>query len=380
VGLLLSGGVDSGLLLSLMSLYGQAWPTYTAGYGKSEYKDDELSEAAETAHAFAATNVPVELTIETFESELPKIVSQIEEPIATSSVVPMYFVCERARQDVKVALVGQGPDELFGGYTRHLGVHYGGYWRNVPSWLRSGIEAGIERLPRNEALKRGIQSLSIPDRMQRYQNVFSIMPGAVVDGLFRDGAVPDGAGDSVRQLWRELEPEMEGLDELGGFQVLELRSSLPDELLMYADKLSMAHSLEVRVPYLDKEIVEYVEQLPASMKVRHGQRKWLHRRVSERLLPGAILRRKKRGFAVDVVDRWFYGSLRTKLGSYLLDESSLMYGILRPPAVKSLLDDHRSGRSDNHKILFSLVVFEQWLRSNESSDAPVGVRARMAHG
>jgi asparagine synthase (glutamine-hydrolysing) len=380
VGLLLSGGVDSGLLLSLMSLYGQAWPTYTAGYGKSEYKDDELSEAAETAHAFAATNVPVELTIETFESELPKIVSQIEEPIATSSVVPMYFVCERARQDVKVALVGQGPDELFGGYTRHLGVHYGGYWRNVPSWLRSGIEAGIERLPRNEALKRGIQSLSIPDRMQRYQNVFSIMPGAVVDGLFRDGAVPDGAGDSVRQLWRELEPEMEGLDELGGFQVLELRSSLPDELLMYADKLSMAHSLEVRVPYLDKEIVEYVEQLPASMKVRHGQRKWLHRRVSERLLPGAILRRKKRGFAVDVVDRWFYGSLRTKLGSYLLDESSLMYGILRPPAVKSLLDDHRSGRSDNHKILFSLVFFEQWLRSNESSDAPVGVRARMAHG
>jgi asparagine synthase (glutamine-hydrolysing) len=363
-----------------MSLNGQAWPTYTAGYGKSEYKDDELSEAAETAHAFAATNVPVELTVKTFESELPKIVSQVEEPIATSSVVPMYFVCERARQDVKVALVGQGPDELFGGYTRHLGVHYGGYWRNVPSWLRSGIEAGIERLPRNEALKRGIQSLSIPDRMQRYQNVFSIMPGAVVDGLFRDGAVPDGAGDSVRQLWRELEPEMEGLDELGGFQVLELRSSLPDELLMYADKLSMAHSLEVRVPYLDKEIVEYVEQLPASMKVRHGQRKWLHRRVSERLLPGAILRRKKRGFAVDVVDRWFYGSLRTKLGSYLLDESSLMYGILRPPAVKSLLDDHRSGRSDNHKILFSLVVFEQWLRSNESSDAPVGLRARMAQG
>ena len=104
--------------------------------------------------------------------------------------------------------------------------------------------------------------------MQRYQNVFSIMPGDDIDGLFRDGLLPDGAGDSIRECWSGLEPEMEGSDELGGFQVLEIRSSLPDELLMYADKLSMAHSLEVRVPYLDKEVVEYAERLPASFKIR----------------------------------------------------------------------------------------------------------------
>jgi asparagine synthase (glutamine-hydrolysing) len=365
LGLLLSGGVDSGLLLGLMSLYGDAWPTYTVGYGKSAYKDDELSEAAETARIFSAKNVAVELSKETFEQSLTKIVSILEEPIAASSIVPMYFVCERARQDVKVVLMGQGPDELFGGYTRHLGVHYGRYWRNVPDALRKGIEAGIAHLPRNEALKRGVYSLGIENRMQRYQQVFSIMPGNTVDSLFRAGMLPEGAGDSIRGFWKDLEPEMEGTDELGGFQILEMRSSLPDELLMYADKLSMAHGIEVRVPFLDREIVEYAERLPASFKVRYGQRKWLHRKVSEDFLPETILNRKKRGFAVNVVDKWFNNTLSNNMNGHLLDSTSLMFQFLNPEVVGHILEAHRSGRSDNHKILFSLVVFEEWLRSNQ---------------
>src|SRR5476649_1769924 len=110
---------------------------------------------------------------------------------------------------------------------------------------------------------------------------------------------------------------MEKLDELGGFQLLELRSSLPDELLMYADKLSMAHALEARVPYLDREVVEHVQQLGASFKVRHGVRKWLHRRVCRQFLPPEILRRKKRGFAVNVVGDWFRQSLQGRIKDYL---------------------------------------------------------------
>jgi asparagine synthase (glutamine-hydrolysing) len=361
----LSGGLDSGLLLGLMSLYGKSWPTYTVGYGKAAFKDDELAEAAETARVFSATNAAVTLSRETFERALPRIVSVLEEPIAASSIVPMYFVCQRARQDVKVVLVGQGPDELFGGYKRHLGIRYGEVWRDVPGWLRKGVETGVEKLPRNETLKRGVYALNTSDRMQRYQNTFSIMPGEVVDGLFQDGALPTGAGDTIRDIWRELEPEMEGTDELGAFQVLEIRSSLPDELLMYADKLSMAHGLEARVPYLDKELVEYTERLPASFKVRAGQRKWLHRKVSEQFLPKEILKRKKRGFAVNVVDQWFDGSLDSKLATYLQDPSSLMFGLLRPPAVRHLLEEHRTGKRDNHKILFSLVVLEEWLRSGK---------------
>lgn len=369
VGLLLSGGMDSALLLALMNLHGREWPTYTVGYGRAGFKDDELDDAAATSRHFGSRHTPVGLTREGFEAGLPRIVAALEEPIASSSIVPMFHVCERARRDVKVALIGQGPDELFGGYTRHLGVRYGAHWRSVPAWLRQACAAGVEHLPRNEALKRGVASLDVPDRMRRYRDVFSLMPGAAVDGLFRRGILADDPGERVVDYWRDLEPEMAGCDELGGFQVLELRSSLPDELLMYGDKLSMAHGLEVRVPYLDREVVEYALRLPASFKVRWGQRKWLHRRVAERHLPAEILARKKRGFAVNVVDDWFAGSLGGRIGNYLLDDQSLMYRWLEPSAVRELLDAHRSRRSDNHKALFSLVVLEEWLRS-EHAGAP----------
>jgi asparagine synthase (glutamine-hydrolysing) len=135
--------------------------------------------------------------------------------------------------------------------------------------------------------------------------------------------------------------------------------------MLYADKISMAHGLEVRVPYLDKEVVEFAARLPARFKVRWGQRKWLHRRVSERFLSQKILARKKRGFAVNVVDEWFNGSMDSKLTGYLLDGSSRMFEFLEPRAVARLLDEHRAGRRDNHKMLFSLVVLEEWLRAHD---------------
>jgi len=362
LGLLLSGGIDSGLLLGLMKLYGDSWPTYTVGYGK-KFKDDELSDAAETSKIFSVQNVAVELDRETFEASLPKIVTFLEEPVCTSSIVPMYFVSQCAREDVKVALIGQGPDELFGGYRRHLGVHYGANWRALPDWLKNPITTVINALPRNEALKRGVYSLNIPNRIQRYQHVFSIVPGETIDGIFQDGVLPPNSGDRVLDYWEELVDLMENTDELGGLQFLEIRSSLPDELLMFGDKLSMAHSLEVRVPYLDREVVEYVERLPAHFKIRNGTQKWLHRQVCQDFLPKSILRRKKRGFATNVVDEWFRDSLSRKLEDVLLDNNSFMFQFFHPEAVRQLLAKHISGKNDNYKILFSLVVFEEWLRS-----------------
>ena len=154
----------------------------------------------------------------------------------------------------------------------------------------------MNRLPRNETLKRGIHSLGIDDRLQRYQQVFSIAPGDEINALFREDALPGNGPVDLVDYWRTLLPQMEQLDELGGFQLIEIRSSLPDELLMYADKLSMAHSLEGRVPYLDRTVVEYAQRLDATFKVRNGSRKWLHRRVCEKFLPPQIMQRKKRGF------------------------------------------------------------------------------------
>ena len=369
VGILLSGGLDSGLLLALMNEQGGPWPAYTIGYGET-FEDDELADARETAALLGARHVPVKLDRAEFERSLPKIVECLEEPIAASSIVPMYFVSQRARQDVKVALIGQGPDELFGGYKRHLGVRYGNWWRRLPSGLRSALGFAVNGLHRNETLKRGAHSLGIENRLTRYQHVFSLAPAETIDGLFRGDVLPGRPGHELTEYWRALLPQMEHADELGGFQLLEIRSSLPDELLMYADKLSMAHSLEVRVPYLDRTVVEYVQRLGARFKIRRGTRKWLHRRVCRSYLPLRVLKRKKRGFAANVVDEWFRSSLNCELSEMLLDERSLMFGLLNPKPVRRLLEGHQSGRQDNHKLLFSLVMLEQWLRGSGSYMRP----------
>lgn len=365
LGLLLSGGIDSGLLLALMNLFGKEWPTFSIGYGDL-FKDDELKDASETASFFGAHHTSIQINFKIFEEALPKIVNYLEEPIASSSIVPMYFVSQRAREDVKVALIGQGPDELFGGYMRHLGVKYGKYWRSLPKWFQELGGEFIKILPRQEALKRGIYSLCISDRIRRYQNVFSIIPSKIVDGLFREDVLPPNPGDKVLDLWADLEPAISKIDDLGAFQLLEIRSSLPDELLMFGDKLSMANSLELRVPYLDREIVEYVQRLTANYKIRNFSRKWLHRRICEDFLPKEIINRKKRGFAVNVVDQWLRDSLIKKLEDLILDPKSLIFKIIKQSEVLNLLLEHKKKINNNYKILFSIIITEIWMRLNNN--------------
>lgn len=366
VGLLLSGGIDSGLLLALMNLNGTNWPTYTVGYG-SDFSDDELVDGEQTARLFASNHTSIAITRSIFEEALPRIVTSLEEPVATSSIVPMNFLCDRARHDVKVALIGQGPDELFGGYRRHLGVRYAALWSRLPGWARAMISSVVDALPRNETLKRGVYALALRDRMRLYQHVLSLLPGTEVDQLFREGLLDSGSDDTILECWDGLAALMPTTDELGGLQFLEVRSTLPDELLMYADKLSMAHGLELRVPYLDKEIVEYVERLPAKLKVRYGSRKWLHRCVCKSFLPHPVMKRRKRGFASNVVDDWFRSDGKSKMADAFLDPGSRMYQYLRPEAVLNLLGQHTSGRRDSHKVLFSLALFEEWLRAHEET-------------
>ena len=370
VGLLLSGGVDSGLLLALMNQNGGNWPTYTVGYGSS-FADDELQLAAETSRLLGSRHSSVELDQETFGRTLPSIVRVLEEPVAASSVVPMYFVSQRARKDVKVALIGQGPDELFGGYLRHIGIAYSGYWRSLPSWVRTPGAAIIGTLPRNETLKRGMYSLHVGDRLRRYERTLSLVADKTMDELFRDAGISSKTDTAFFDCAGGLKEFMSGMDDLGGFQLLELRSTLPDELLMYSDKLSMAHGLEVRVPFLDREIVEWVQRLDSKFKVRHLSRKWLHRRACQKLLPPELVRRRKRGFAVNVVDGWFREGESRPFEELLLDSSALIYGYLRHDTVSRLLRAHASGRADNHKILFSLVVLEHWLRERPLAPEPV---------
>lgn len=361
VGLLLSGGIDSALLLALMNENGVDWPTYTVGYGES-YVDDELEDAKVTAQVLKSRHTGIRISRTVFEQELGNIVASLEEPVATSSIVPMYFVCQRAREDVKVGLVGQGPDELLGGYPRHLGARYADKWASLPSWARAPLRRIIAGLPRNETLKRGLYALGSGSAEHRVQRILSLLPGEQIEGLFWDGLLEVDLGEKLVQCWSDLTDLAPRDDQLGHLQFIEVRSTLPDELLMYADKLSMAHSLELRVPYLDKDIVEYVGRLPASLKVRYGIRKWLHKQVCRKFLPEAIVRRRKRGFAMTVVDGWFRDVLGGAMASTFADEDSAIYQFLKPASVRQLYADHVAGRHDNHKVLFSLVVLEKWLR------------------
>ncbi|WP_211216440.1 asparagine synthase (glutamine-hydrolyzing) [Paractinoplanes globisporus] len=362
VGLLLSGGVDSALLLALMSEHGTGRQTYTVGYGDS-YAGDELADAAATARYFGASHTEVRLNRFAFETVLSEVIDSLEEPIATASMVALHHVCARAGQDLKVALIGQGPDELLGGYQRHLGVRYGSAWRSLPAPVQSVTRSVLGRAHRAEALHRGLFALDDADPMRRFQQVFSLLPGSAVDGLFADDVLPPGAGDAILDCWADSAVHMGG-DELAAFQYLEVRSSLPDELLLAADKIGMRHSLELRVPYLDHEIIEYAARLPASLKVRRGTRKWLHKRLCRQYLPPEMVRRPKRAFADDVVDRWFRESLSGKLGKMLLADDAPLYSFLRPEPVRQLVTEHQSGHRDHHKIIFSLVVLEEWLRAS----------------
>jgi asparagine synthase (glutamine-hydrolysing) len=361
LGLLLSGGIDSALLLALMNENGIDWPTYSVGYGDS-YVLDELADAEETARILKSRHTSVRITRAEFERELSSIVSSLEEPVTTSSIVPMYFVCQRARKDVKVGLVGQGPDELFGGYPRHLGARYGSAWSVLPTWTRAPLEWAVTALPRNEALKRGLYAFGSGSTLQRTGRILSLLPGDRIEGLFWDGLLKTDSEKKLIQCWADLADLVPQTDTLGRLQFMEVRSTLPDELLMYADKLSMAHNLELRVPYLDKDVVEYAERLGSDLKVRNGVGKWIHKQVCRKFLPASIVRRPKRGFATTVVDSWFRDSLGGNMANTFADKSAEIYKLLDPVVVSKLYEDHLAGRHDNHKILFSLIVLEEWLR------------------
>lgn len=360
LGLLLSGGMDSGLLLSLMSEFDSGWQTYSVGYGKS-FKDDELEDAAATAAHFKASNAQVRIDREEFERSLPQIIAALEEPIASSSIVPMYHVCERARADLKVALIGQGPDEMFGGYLRHLGVCYGKYWRSMPTYSRQVLKRVLPTLHRSETLRRSLFSLDESDRLLRYRAIFSLLPGDEINSLFHNDLLPPNPDGLILDCWKDLIPHIADVDEMTGFNFLELNSTLPDELLMYADKLSMAHSLELRVPYLDHDIVEYVLRLDKSYKIRFFSRKFLHKKSASEILPETIINRRKRGFAVNVVDQWFREAMDSRLDEILRDPTSHVYDFFDYDNTMDMYKAHQDGRADYHKIIFSIVCLEYWL-------------------
>jgi len=370
VGALLSGGVDSTATATIMSrLTDEPIDTFTVGFG-SGYRLDELQQARATARRLGTRHHEIVVSADEYKEFLPFSVWHLEEPVATDSTLAYYKVCELAHESVKVVLTGQGADEPFAGYQRHLGERYGVLYRALPEPIREGIVARIiAGLPRNERLKRAVRSLGTTDPRRRAIAVWSVIDSATASHLSRRDGAPDllAAG----RLWEE---EVRHLDGLSQMLYMDARLALADNLLMYGDKMSMAVSLEARVPFLDLELMRFVESLPPSVKIRRGRRKYILKRAVASWVPEDILRRRKVPFTPPI-DHWLRSDLSIYLRDTVLGPGSACRQFFDDHVLEDMVRAHQVGREDYKRILLSLIVFELW---HQQFIAPSTARLRQS--
>lgn len=364
VGLMLSGGVDSALVGALMrSATPERITGYTIGFEGGE-ATNEIDDAAETARVIGVDHRHAIISAKDYERFFSDFVWHLEEPSGNESAPAAYFVAKLARPDVKVLLSGQGADEPLAGYDRHLGERYSKPLRWLPE---SGVTRALEALgqapigAKNEKLRRSLSSLGAHDPTRRFVEIYSIFSPEAQAALFKDRAHVDGLEARLRSIVEVRRAHASALDPVSQLAFVDTRLSLPDDLLTVADKMSMAASLELRVPYLDVELVRFLESLPTRFKLRRFRGKWIHRMAATRYLPTAIVQRPKRGFA-NPVDRWIRRELGASLESLLVAKGSIATRFFDASAVRALIDEDRAGRVDRKRNLFLLLVLELWNR------------------
>jgi asparagine synthase (glutamine-hydrolysing) len=357
VGALLSGGVDSTTTATLMSrLADRPIDTFTVGFA-GDHGFDETSYARETARRIGSSHHEIVVSAGEYADFLPLSVWHLEDLVATDSTLAYYKVCQLARQSVKVVLTGQGADEPFAGYQRHLGERYGGLYRRIPEVVRrTAIAPAVHRLPRNERLKRAVNSLGVEDPVRRMLAVWTIFDEGQKRRLYRPGRRPEGDPGEFMELWRS---DLGGLDGLSQMLYSDARLSLADNLLLYGDKMAMAVSLEARVPLLDLDLMRFVESIPSSLKIRGGTRKYVLKQAVRRWIPDEVVNRKKIPFTPPI-DQWFRSELTAHVRDVLLASDSACHAFFEPAVVADMIDDHVTGRHDHKRALLSLLVFELW--------------------
>lgn len=360
IGALLSGGIDSGVVVALMTSFtDHPVRTFTVGF-KDGGNTNELEAARKTAELFRTEHHEIVVDSLDYREWLEKSVWHLEEPIATTSALAMYFICQLVRQHVTVVLTGQGADEPLAGYHRHLAERYGYLYRLLPALLRERLlRPVVEALPRQERLKRLVRCLGISDLGQRFAQEYAVFSEGMATGLWRPEFRPHHDNHQAVELinsWRQGLGELEPLEQM---TYVDARLSLSDDLLLYGDKMSMAHSVEARVPFLDLEFAAVAEALPAKLRVKGWTRKYIHKKAIAKWLPAEIIQRPKLGFETPV-DSWFRSELAGYVRETLLARDSACRNYFRPEIMDSLLTDHISGRQDNRRQLFSLLVFNLW--------------------
>lgn len=385
LGMFLSGGIDSSAIAAVMSgMVSEPIKTFSVAF--TEREANELEYARLVAEAYKTNHHEVVVSPEQFFDALPRLVWHEDEPLAHPSSVALYFVSQLASQHVKVVLTGEGSDELLAGYGRYrrtlwnleMGRRYN---KLTPSIARNTIRNQIERtLPGGRLRQKLMRTFLVlsPELESIYFDNFAVFPAPMQQDMFTRTTRDRMPGiDPYAELRRVL-ARAKDLSLLDGLLYADIKTYL-HELLMKQDQMSMATSVESRVPFLDHKLVEFTARMPDSMKLRGGTTKFVLRESMKGVLPDQILSRSKMGFPVPI-GRWFRGPFKSVIDQYVLSDHALGRDIFEPDFVRRLVSLHQSGE-DHSERLWALLNFEIWLRQffdGEKTAAPKEMDRQLA--
>ena len=375
LGAFLSGGIDSSAVVAAMAQHStEPVRTFSIGFDHQEF--DELPHARRVAQQFGTVHEEFQVRAQAIEI-LPQIVRHYGEPFADSSAIPSFYLAELTRRHVTVALNGDGGDESFGGYTRYVANALAGRLDRVPAGARRAVAAIVGRLPEGGDIQSvrsrarrlaGTLALDAPARYARYMAWFDAQQRA---SMYTPEFAADGGAsshDAIAASWAETS----GASVIDKMLEVDVDTYLAGDLIPKIDIATMAYALEARSPFLDHELMQLAASIPASLKVRGSEKKWILREALRAWLPGDLLDRPKQGFSVPL-SAWLRTDLRSWSREILLDPVTLGRGYFRREAVESLLERHAAGVDADDQRIWSLLMLELWHR--EYIDAPaVGLR------
>ncbi len=378
LGAFLSGGVDSSAIVAMMAGLSKE-PVNTCSIGFNDTAFDESVYAQQVAEQYH-TNHQREIVDTDDYGLIDTLAGLYDEPYADSSAIPTYRVCELARKRVTVALSGDGGDENFAGYRRHRFAMGEERVRSMmPLTLRKPLFGMLGKAypkadwaPQMFRAKTTFEALA-RDLVEGYFHGVSIQADRVRDNLFSDTFRARLQGYRAIEVMRGHANNAPTDDPLSIIQYIDMKTYLPGDILTKVDRASMAHALEVRVPLLDHQFVEWVSGLPSSSKLRNGEGKHVFKKALKPYLSDDILYRKKMGFSIPLGD-WLRGPLRESMSRAVLNPALLETGIFNETYLKQMIDQHQSGTKDHTVSLWSVLMFEAFLRKNGASAAPKGSR------
>lgn len=360
LGAFLSGGIDSSAIVASMALQTkEPVKTFSIGFEESEF--NELPYAAMIAKKYGTEHHEIIVRPDSLDL-VSRIGRHFDEPFGDAAAVPTYIVSEFAARHVKVVLTGDGGDEIFGGYDTFFKMQRLGWVDAVPAPVRSAISWIAEKLPYSAYGKNFLRLISRRSPVERYFE-YATTPYFLRERLFNRGWMVAGDAEFFERELRQCLPSS-ARNVLTQALYFEATAKLTGDMLPKVDRMSMANSLEVRCPLLDHVLAEYAAELPHHWKIRDGSGKRVFINAMGDRIPRELLERPKQGFGVPI-GRWFRESLREFVWDHLTSSAFLGRGMVNAAAVRSLLEEHDSGRRDNNQHLWMLLMLELWFRDAE---------------